>query len=169
MPLALALAKGTELVSILGYNLQDRAKIVQAVSGGFKEILHCTTSFLVKYHPKEQCLPPSLVYYISLIVCHQVLFYMAPLFMPKVTLSNVHLLVKQNARHSNRYDVAVVDLVLDDLRWKAGASFEPCLKLLVLVLHLDCSIQFSLSPSSNSIIAVEYREIGFRFLVKAFP
>ena len=63
----------------------------------------------------------------------------------------------------------MVDLVLNDLRREAGVGLEARLELLVLVLHLDCSIQFSLSPSSNSIIAVEYREIGFRFLVKAFP
>ena len=89
--------------------------------------------------------------------------------MSKVTLSNVHLLVKQNARHSNQYDVAVVDLVLDDLRWKAGIGLESCLKLLVLVLHLDRAIPFWLSSSSNTIAVIERRETGFQFLGIALP
>ena len=63
----------------------------------------------------------------------------------------------------------MVDLVLDDLRHEAGIGFESRLKLLVLLLHLDCSIPFSLSSSSNTIVVIEHREIGFRFLVKAFP
>ena len=63
----------------------------------------------------------------------------------------------------------MVDLVLDDLRWKAGVCFEAHVKLLILELHLDRAIPFSLSSSSNTIVVIEHREIGFRFLVKAFP
>ena len=79
------------------------------------------------------------------------------------------ILVRQNnLLYLNQHAVAMVDLVLDNLRREAVIGFEARLKLLVLVLHLDCSIPFSLSSSSNSIV-IEHREIGFRFLVKAFP
>ena len=38
---------------------------------------------------------------------------------------------------SYQNSLAVVDLVLDDLRHPAGEGFEPCLELLVLPLHLN--------------------------------
>ena len=63
----------------------------------------------------------------------------------------------------------MVDFVLDDLRRKAGIGFESCLKLLVLVLHLDRAIPFCLSSSSNTIVVIERRENGFQFLGKAIP
>ena len=68
-----------------------------------------------------------------------------------------------------QHPVAIVDLVLDDLRREVGVGLEASLELLVLVLYLDCSIPFSLPSSSNMIVVIEHREIGFRFLVRAFP
>lgn len=45
---------------------------------------------------------------------------------------------------SNQNSLAVVDLVLDDLRCPAGEGLEPCLELLILPLHLDSPEAFCL-------------------------
>ena len=50
---------------------------------------------------------------------------------------------------SNQHTVAVVDLVLDDLRREAGVSFEARFKLLVLVLNLDRVVSFGLSRAGE--------------------
>ena len=59
--------------------------------------------------------------------------------------------------------------MLDDLRREAGIGFESCLKLLVLVLHLDRALPFCLSSNSNTIVVIDRRENGFQFLGKALP
>ena len=63
----------------------------------------------------------------------------------------------------------MVDPVLDNLRREAGIGLESCLKLLVLVLHLDRAIPFWLSSSINTIVVIERRETGFQFLGIALP
>ena len=50
---------------------------------------------------------------------------------------------------SNQYSVAMVNLVLDDLRCEAGVGFEPRLELLVLVLHLDRAVALGLARSGQ--------------------
>ncbi len=50
---------------------------------------------------------------------------------------------------SNQHTVAVVDLVLDDLRRKAGVGFQARFEALVLVLHLDRAIPLGLSRAGE--------------------
>ena len=52
-------------------------------------------------------------------------------------------------RQSNYHAVAVVNLMLDDLRCKAGAGFEARFKPLVLIPQLDRAVSLGLSRAGQ--------------------